>query len=178
MKKGMIVLLVLFSISFVSAYYGSYYGGGFSLSDLLNEIDSETMLLGVTFIVSFALINLSLQRVFKDNKAVPGVVAFCIALLIAWGINRSGYDIDNLFYSIGFSEDFLFTVLPLLLVGFLIYSVIKWRGNGFITVGIVLVVFGIIGFFEEMGAAIIFGAFLFGVGWAINKWVFPEKKKT
>ncbi|MGD9275676.1 MAG: hypothetical protein PVJ67_00725 [Candidatus Pacearchaeota archaeon] len=174
MKQWMIFLFVFFSFSFVSAYYGSYYGGGFSLSDLLNEIDSETMLLGVTFIISFALINLSLARVFKDNKQVAGIVAFCIALFIAWGINKSGFDLENIFYSIGISEEFLLAVSPLVLGGIFIYSVIKWGGNGFIGFGITLAVFGVIFFYEKF-LSVFIGGVLIVIGWVLNK-VFPKQK--
>lgn len=175
MKKGLIILLALFSLSFVSAYYGGYYGGGFSLSDLLNEIDSETMLLGVTFIISFALVNLSLQRVFKDNKPVAGVVAFCIALLIAWGINKSGFDLEDIFYSIGLSSDFLSSVLPLLVIGGFIFAMVKWQGNGFIGIGVFMLA-GVF-FVEERGILILLAAASIALGFAINKWL-PKKKKN
>ena len=92
----MLNILGIILINFVSAYYGSY--SNFSFSDFLNEVDSETMLLGVVFILSFALLNYSLSKFFKDkngepNRVIVGVVSFAISLLITWGVNKTDFTV-------------------------------------------------------------------------------------
>jgi|TARA_B100001971_G_scaffold172802_1_gene165533 tryptophan-rich sensory protein len=127
----LIFILGLMLINFVSAYYNSY---SFSLGDFFDSIDSSTMILGSIFLISFVLINFSLSRVFKDqygnsNKSVSGMIAFIGSLLITWGINRTGFDYEGLFYSVGFSSDFLYMILPLVLLGIAIYIV--WSSENF-----------------------------------------------
>ena len=121
-------------MSFVSAYYGYY--SNFSLSDLLDSIDSSTMILGAMFIISFAFVNFALSRFFKGNRATAGVVAFVISALIVWGINKSGIDYESFFYDIGLSEGFLYAVLPLVLLAGLIFLIIK------VGMGMALMIFG------------------------------------
>ena len=177
MKRGFAFLgITLFLISFASAYYGSY--SSFSLSDLLNEIDSATMILGAVFIISFAVVNFALAKAFRGNKATAGIIAFVVSLLITYGINKTGFDFEGLFYDIGFSEGFLYTLLPLVLLGGIIFLGIK------IGFGITLMIFGglliAVSFTElicEKGIAIFLGICLIGIGVYINK-KWPKKKKT
>ncbi|MFH1787403.1 MAG: hypothetical protein ABH811_01280 [archaeon] len=134
MKRSVLIFsIILLSLSFASAYYGSY--NNFSLSDLLDQIDSPTMILGAIFIIAFILINYALSRVFKDKNGEPdtkiaGVLALVLSLFLTWGINKSGYDFENIFYSIGFSEDFLYLFLILALIGFFIFLVVKLKSLG------------------------------------------------
>ena len=135
MKKSLLILVMtLCLINFASAYYGSY--GSFSLGDLLDSIDSSTMILGAVFIISFAVLNFALSRAFRDNRATAGVVAFVISLLITYGINKTGFNIEELFYGIGISSDFLYFILPILLLIGAIYLGTK---VGF---GIMLIIIG------------------------------------
>ena len=176
-KRNLFLAIItgLFLISFASAYYGSY--NSFSLSDLLNNIDSSTMLLGVLFIVSFAFLNFSLLKIFKDNKATAGIVAFALSLLITYGINKTGFDIEGLFYNIGFSEGFLATIIPLILLGGIIYLGIRF------TFGIVLIVSGSLlcmasftNLIYEKGITLFLGFVFLVIGIYVNhKW--PKKKK-
>ena len=174
MKKSILILLGLFSISFVSA---AYYGGGFSLSDFLNEIDEETMILGTVFIVSFAFLNLSLGKVFKDNKSVASIVGFILALLLTWGINKTGFDFEGLFYDIGFSGGFLSVILPLILIAGFVFMVIKIKlGSSLMVVGALLLWAGLANFFYEDGATIALGVFLLILGAFINNPKILKKK--
>lgn len=179
MKKSMLLISsILFSLSFISAYYGSY--SSFSFSDLLNEIDSSTMILGAIFIISFALVNFSLSRVFKDqqgepNRAIAGIVAFVISLLITWGINKTDFDIENLFYNIGFSEGFLYTILPLIILGAFIFAIIKWGlGKSLFFAGLFLIAAT---FVVYMKGLTLFLGFLFGIVGAIIWYKYPKKPK-
>jgi hypothetical protein len=164
MKRGFVLpVIALFLISFASAY-GSY--SSFSLSDMLNEIDSATMILGGLFIIFFALSNFALVRAFKGNKAVAGVVSFVVSLFAIYGINKTGFDFEGLFYGFGISENLLYTVLPIvLLVGTII---LIWKigvGLTFIALGGLLILITV--FTEliyENGIAMIFGVGLFFAG--------------
>lgn len=179
MKRNLLLGLILgiMLIGFVSAYYGYY--GRFSFSDLLDEIDSSTMLLGAVFIISFALLNFSLSKFFKDrygepNKPIVGVVSFVVSLFITWGINKSDFDIESIFYNIGFSEGFLYTFLPLILLGAFIFVIIKWRGKGVILVGLFFIA---ISFFVYEKGLTLFLGLLFGIIGAIIWYKRPKKPK-
>ena len=179
MKKSMLLILsILFSLSFISAYYGSY--SSFSFSDLLNEIDSSTMILGTIFIISFALINFSLSKVFKDrygepNRAIAGILAFVISLLITWGINKTNFDIENLFYNIGFSEGFLYTILPLILIAGLIFLALKtsW-GIMLMIIGALLTAISFTNLIYEKGITLLIGIILLVAG----IWLSRKKKRS
>ncbi len=166
MQKGKLLFsftIGLFLISFVSAYYGSY--GSFSLSDLLDSIDSSTMILGAVFIISFALVNFALVRVFRDNKATAGIVAFVVSLLITYGINRTGFDFEGLFYNVGISEGFLYAVLPFVLLAGVIYLGIRFSfGTTLIGVGFLLIIISFTDFIYEKGIAIFIGVILILIG--------------
>ncbi len=169
MKKSItLFILSLFLINFISAYYGSYTS--FSLSDLLDSIDSSTMILGAAFIISFAFINFALSKVFKDkygepNKATAGVVSFVIALLITYGINKTGFDFEGLFFDIGFSEGVLYTILPLVLLAGIIFLGIKF---GFrvilIVLGGLLFIISLTDLIYSKGIAIVISLGLIGLG--------------
>lgn len=104
MKKSLIPLTAILSTGLVSAQ------SSFSLSEFFYNIDPSTMILGVVFLVSFALINFSLGRIFKENPAVSAIVSLCAALLIVYGLNLSGLDYENWLYGIGVSGDLIYTI--------------------------------------------------------------------
>jgi hypothetical protein len=119
------VFLFVLAINLACAYsYG--YGGNDIISRFLNSIDSSTILLGSVFILSFALLHFSLSRAFKgENKGTATVMSLVIALLITWGINKSGLNFEGFFYNLGISGDFLFTIASLLIIGGIIFLIIK-----------------------------------------------------
>lgn len=138
MKKRPAILVIFLSlilINLVSAYYGSY--NSFSLSNLLNEIDASTMILGSIFIVSFAILNFALGRAFRGNKAIAGIISFVISLMIIWGINQTGFDYEGIFYSIGISESLLGTLAPIILLLGSILIILKFG------LGILLMILGL-----------------------------------
>jgi len=134
MRRGKLLLISILGlclINLVSAY---------SLGDLLGDIESSTMILGAIFIVSFALLNFALSRFFKDkygepNRVTAGIVAFVISLLITWGINKTGFDIEGLFYDIGISSDLLYTALPILIIGGIIVLIWKFAKESLFILG-------------------------------------------
>ena len=171
MKKSLVIPIITLSlINFASAYYGSY--SSFSLSDLLNSIDSSTMILGAVFIISFALVNFALVRAFRDNKATAGIVSFAVSLLITYEINRRGFDFEGLFYGIGISEGFLFTLLPFVLLAGVIYLGTRESigfGITLIGVGSLLIIISFTDLVYAKGVAIFLGIILIGIGLYINK---------
>ena len=174
-KSLLIFILGLMLINFVSAYYGSY--NSFSLGNLLDSIDSSTIVLGSIFLISFALLNFSLSRVFKDqygtpNKAMSGIIAFLVSLLMIYGINKTGFDYEGLFYGFGFSSDLLSFLAPIILLVGAIYII--WRlgfAALFLIAGLILV---LLSYFTDLiyenGIATILGVTFLLIGlWLWNK---------
>ncbi len=165
------VILGIFSINFVSA---QFYGG-FGLSSILNSIDPSTMILGLIFIVAFALLNYSLSRVFRDNKTIGVIIAFSLSIGIIYAINLTGLDFQGFFYGIGFSSGILYTIIPFLLIGGAIYLVIKFDfGTMLAIVGGFLFLIGLTDLVYEKGFVITIGLILFFIG----IWIKRKKKPS
>ncbi len=103
-------------MGFVSAQY--YWGGSdrLTLSDLLNMIDAQTMIIVIVFIVSFALLFFSLSKIFKGQKAIAGIVAFALAFLITYSINKMDLDLENLLYDMGLTLEMLHIIFPIFII--------------------------------------------------------------
>ena len=165
------VILGVFLINFVSA---QFYGE-FGLSNILNSIDPSTMILGLVFIISFALLNYSLSKVFRDNKAIGGVLAFAVSIGIIYWINRTGLDFEGFFYGMGFSSGILYTIIPLLLIigaGILVHRF--GFGAMLATVGGFLFVIGFTSLVYVKGFVVVMGFIFIVVGVIIWK-KFPKK---
>ena len=160
--------------NFVSA---QFYGG-FSLRDIFSSIDSSTVILGVVFIVAFAFVNQALIRtVFKDNAAIAGVIAFSISFGIAWAVNRTGLDFEGFFYTLGFSEGLLSTIVLLALIGGGIYLGIKYGFGALLTsIGGLFIIMSFTDFIYKTGTTFVIGLIFAGIGgFILYKW--PKKKK-
>jgi len=97
MQKKNLVFFITAGILFLSVInLASAYGD--SLGDFLNTIESSTISLLVIFIVCFALLNFSLTKFFKKERAIAGIIAFSISLLITYGVNRSDLEFEYQFY--------------------------------------------------------------------------------
>ena len=188
-KKGLIISLGIFLINFTSAY-GSY--NSFNMRNLLDSIDPQTMLLVFTFIIIFAFLNFILSKFFKDkygntNKATAGIISFSISLLAIYGLNKSNFDIENLFYSIGITEGILGILIPIILiVGFIWLSYSKKERKfkfhrPFLILGALLLLTTIFtDFIYEKGTATVLGMILLLIGlWLWRKWKvkFPKFPK-
>lgn len=141
-KLAFVLSLMLFLTGMVSAMYGGY--GSISLGNLLYSIDESTLVLGVIFLMSFALVFFSTLGFFRENKAVTSAVSFGVSLLIIWGINRSGFGYMNIFNDVFFflPQGFLETFWPLIILGIGIVSVVKlgfMKGIGALLFGVGLV---------------------------------------
>ncbi|MBA7687115.1 hypothetical protein ES703_95575 [subsurface metagenome] len=192
MKRGLLGFpLLVFLIQFVSAqFFGGY--GGFSITGFFNSIDSETMTLGLLFFIFFALIFYATSKVFKNphgepNKGVAGTISLAVSLLIVYGIYRSGFNIGNLFYGLGFSSDFIYVLLPIviLIVAILIiwglgrkkdefgrksFSLKRGIGGFFILLGLLLVLLAAFtDIFYEKLTAIIIGFVLLIIGLLLSR---------
>lgn len=123
-KRGALIVLSLFLIQAVSAqFFGGY--GGFSLGEFFDRIDPQTAILGALFLVFFVLIFYPLSRFFKDqygqpNKAAAGIPAGAISFIIIYEIYRSGFNIEDLFYGLGVPSDFIYNILPIIILAFAI----------------------------------------------------------
>lgn len=118
MKKGGILLVFLFtimSINFVSAAF--HYGG---ISTFFDAIGSENLILALIFGISGLILSFSLKKYFGG---MGGILAVLIALGVTAGAHFSGiaYSFERFFYTLGFSEEILYTIVPLLLIIGLIY---------------------------------------------------------
>ena len=136
------IILSIISTSLVSAYYGSY--SSFSISNLLDSIDSSTLLLGGAFIISFALFNIALSKVLKDpsgqpNRSAASIISIILALFTIYGINRSGWDIEYFFYNMGYNfgigDGVLEGIIPLILIVGGLYIITKFRLKGIFLLG-------------------------------------------
>lgn len=172
-------------INFASA---QFYGR-FSLSDFLNSVDESWIVLGMIFLIVYALVSYGLGNFFKGNKAVSGSIAFAIALLVIWGVNRSGFNYNGLFYNFFFflPTGFVETIWPILFLGFGVFLVIKTGNLGkglgilFIGSGVLLIFLSFIGVIYETegGGSLGFGLIIIGVlSWWLGTRKWGGKKQS
>jgi len=125
MKRGLLGFpLLILLIQVISAQFYSGYGS-FSLANFFDRIDPQTIILVLLFLIFFAFIFYALSRIFKDpygqaNKGIAGVIAFAISAMIIYGLYRTGFDLGNIFYNLGFSADFLYPILAIIILVFAI----------------------------------------------------------
>lgn len=173
MKRGMLGLLSLFLINFVSAALFDGYGG-FSLSNLFYDFvyspDSAYILFFI-IIFTLCLLVLSKSGVFKNFKGEPnvaaaGAISFAIAALVIYYLYRSGFSGENILSWLGFSGDagsLIFGVIGILAAAFLIW---KLKFPGFLMFsGLALVFIGLFTeLIEEKAVIIVIGIILAGIG--------------
>jgi uncharacterized membrane protein YhdT len=121
MKKRILLILGIFLTKLASA---QDYSDRLTLSSLLNQIDVSTMVLSVVFIVSFALLFYSLSKMFRGEKGIAGVVSLALSFLIAYGINKSGIDLENLVYDMGMTLETLHIIFPIFIIGLVIIFIV------------------------------------------------------
>ncbi|MEN7982265.1 MAG: hypothetical protein ABFQ65_02370 [Nanoarchaeota archaeon] len=160
MKKWLSLISGLFLISFVSA---AYYPA--SLQNILDSLDPSTVILGSIFIIFFILINFALSRAFKGQKGIAGILAFILSFLIIYGLNRSGFDYQNiyydLFYNIGLSSGVASTFLPLIVLAAAVFIV--WKFSLWVLLlmlGIFIIIYGFAFAYESVATVIIGGIFI------------------
>ena len=144
-KKSWILLTFVLFIGFVSS----------QLSDFLIEVNANDWFLVLILVVSFALINMSLSRVFKDNRTTSTTIALASSMGIVYGMNKV-FDIEGLFSYTGISNEVLSVVVPILLLAAV---VILSKVIGF---GETLIVFGAFSIFADI-ADIFDGLLVLGI---------------
>jgi hypothetical protein len=162
MKRGFFLfgILLLASIALVSAQYGS-----FSLSEILNSVEPSMIILGVIWVVSFALIYFSLNRlILKDNPGIAAVIAFALSLLITWGYNQTGWNVQYLFPGLNISTDFLSSALPIILIIIVAVLFVTTKYYAFTIIGGVCIIAGLLNWVYEKTLLFIIGAILLAVG--------------
>jgi len=133
MKKGVALfsILTLLAMGFISAQN--------TLSDLLGELDQSIVILFAVFMIAFALSFLALNRVFKEETMISGIIAAVLAFLVTYGVNSSGLDIGNLLSGVGLSETTLFAVIPLLIIAGAIFVIIQMKKDSLFVFGGLLI---------------------------------------
>lgn len=176
MKKNNLPLILFVFLTLTNFASAQSYGGRFSLSDLLFSVDSSTMILGIIFVASFILINISLTRVFKDNKTAAGSLSLLISLGIVWGINLTGLNYEeffqNIFFYIGLPSGIIEALWPILLLVVALVLILKFKGNSVPIFGVFLFSAGF--FFAEGGVLMGLGAGLIII-WVLMKLLFKRK---
>jgi hypothetical protein len=144
MKKSVLSVFVLLAmIGFASAQ---------GLSDILNQIDASTLLLFVAFIISFAVSFFALNKFFKGNTAISGIVAVAVSFLIVYGINSTGFNLGGFFIDLGISQETLAVAIPILILGAAIFVIVKMKRDSLFIFGGALIV---LSFFVFEGSKII-----------------------
>ncbi len=87
------------------------------LNDFLYAIDPNTMVLGLLFIIFYVFINFSLSKIFRRERASSAIISLCVSLLAVYGINRLNWDLSNIVFNLGISENILYTVVPWIILG-------------------------------------------------------------
>ena len=121
------------SVLFINLVSAQFYGniGQFSFSNFLSSINPQDLTLMALFIIFFAVLFYAFGKFFKDsygqpNKAIAGAVAFGVAALITYyGFYRTGFDLTGLFYGWGIDEGLLYSVIPILLLAFVVIGLWK-----------------------------------------------------
>lgn len=169
-QRGVIFFLAICILltSFASAY---------SLSDALNQLDEQTLLLGLVFIVSFTVINFAVGRFFSEQRSVASIIAFAASLTITYEINRIGFNLTNFFYGFGISSDLLFTIAPLVVIAGLIYLIWKFTLRGVLTVlGTLLILISFTNLVYDKQTVFIIGIILLAIGIAL--YVYKGKSRN
>ncbi|VVB83267.1 Uncharacterised protein [uncultured archaeon] len=166
MKKWFSIFVLVNFINFASAQG--------TISDLLNSIDEATIVLYSVFIISFTLLFFSLNRVFKDNKTTSGIISVAISLLIVYGINKSGFDVRGLFYNIGVPQETFATIIPIILIGGLIFLIIKLKKDSLAVLSGLLITTS---FFVFEQTLLLATGVIVGVIWALMKFGKKKEKK-
>lgn len=139
--------------------------------EMLYSIDPNSMLLGLLFIIFYVFVQYALSRSIRNKKS-SAIIAFCVSLLAVYGINRMSWDISGFFYGLGLSENFLYTIVPLIILAGLIFMIWKLKlSRTLMITGILLIIASFLVY--EKGIILIIGIVLFLIGLLLS---FRKKK--
>ena len=132
-------------------------------TEIFDAVGAENIFLILLFLISFAIIQFPLSRVFNKSPQLGSIVAFLVALGITAGIYFSGLDIEGYIFDLGFDMDLIIPIASLLILvglGYLLWKV----GLGSTLMVLGLVVTGISFFAYEKTITLIVGIVLFVIG--------------
>ena len=140
--------------------YGSFYD--FSLSGLFSSIDASAIVWAIIFLIFVAAINYSLSRVFRNNRAIPPVLAILVSLMVVYFLAQSGW-MENFIFNISFIEIEKYLPWIFLVVSALIVWKLGW-GMLFMVIGLFLAGLGLLDISARSGLAFMLGAIFFLIG--------------
>ena len=144
------------------------------LNDILYSIDANTMVLGLLFVIFFALINFALVKTLK-NKGTSSIISFCISLLAVYGLNRTSISFSGLFYSIGLSDKILYSVVPIIIILGLALMIWKLKlSRTLMLVGLLLIILSFTPLIYTKSTILIIGIVLFVLG--IIFWIMKKRR--
>ncbi len=135
----------------------------FDLSSILYSIPPNQMLLGLSFIIFFVLLNFLISKTLKGNRSSSTIIALCISLLAVYGLYRINFDLVAMLSSIGLRGDFIYTILPIILAAGLIF--VFWKvgfGRTLLIVGLLLIIASF--FIYDNKTLLLIGIALFFIG--------------
>ncbi len=93
-----------------------------ALTDILYQIDPNSMVLTIFFLITFTLLMFILRRTgIGKSNATATVISLSIALLATYGLTRTNFDLRGVFFSIGISEDLLYIIAPIMVLLFIFF---------------------------------------------------------
>jgi hypothetical protein len=164
MKKGAIITIPLFLalISFAKA-------ATFSVSDLLDKVDSSTIVLGAVFMIFFAFIFFVFSKLFtkrdkygykEPQTGIATVMALSISLLIVYGLNKLGWNFEDIFFNLGFSSDLVYLLILLIFVGGAVFLGIKTKWNLLLILGVFFIIISMLNLIYETTLMLVIGVIL------------------
>ena len=177
MKRG--VLTLVFITIMLTGFVSAQFGYGLSLSDFLYSINSSTLILFLLFLIFFVILNnVIFINFFRGNKMVSTVLSLSISIMAVWGLNRMNWDLGSFFFTLGLSEDTLYTLVLIVLLIAVIYAIFKGKLRLlFLGLGLLLIILAFFtDIFFEWTTALLIGTVLVVI-WAFLAWRARRKKK-
>ncbi len=129
----------------------------FSLSEITDQIDSNTLILLLTFAISFILLFFLLNHLIKSNNTAPAILALVFSSGITYWINQVEI-VGDWFFDLGFQEETLYILIPIIALAFIIFLIAKLKKNSLLVFGGLLLLASL--FVESKEITIALGAFL------------------
>ncbi|VVB84077.1 Uncharacterised protein [uncultured archaeon] len=167
MKKIISLFLFIFIINFASAQNG--------LDDLLNSIEQSTVVFFSVFIISFVILFFSLSKtLFKENKSFAGIIAVTLSFLIVYGLNKSNFDVSNLFSNLGISGETLNLIIALVVIAGVIFMIVNLKKDSLFVLGGLFIVASFFVYAKTL--LIVVGVILIGIRLFMKKGKGDKKK--
>ncbi|HTY44246.1 MAG TPA: hypothetical protein VMC80_03310 [Patescibacteria group bacterium] len=164
-KGGKIFLAGIIFLSLITFASAQYYGGSISLSNILSSLDPSLVVLGVIWVVSFAIVYFAMSKtIFKEQNVIAAVIAFAVSLLITYGYNQTGWNIQTVFPNLNISLDFLSSIFPIILLVIIVILFFILKSKTFLVLGGICIVAALFNWVYEKTLLLIIGAILLIIG--------------